>query len=63
MASEEQPQAESPAAETPVAAKEEPETRRVVMLTGTGGLNKVVVQKVAKRKPGEGQVLVKVHAR
>ena len=63
MASEEQPQAETPAAETPVAAKEEPELSRVVVLTGTGGLNKVVVQKVEKPKPGEGQVLIKVHAR
>ena len=58
MASEEQPQAEAPVALTPVA---EPECR-VVMLTGTGGLNKVVVQKVAKPKPKEGEVLVKVHA-
>ena len=60
MASEEQPQAEAPAAETPMA---EPELRRVVVLTGTGGLNKVVVQKVPKPQPGEGHVLVKVHAR
>ncbi|CAB4023799.1 synaptic vesicle membrane VAT-1 homolog, partial [Paramuricea clavata] len=62
MASEEQAQAETPAAETPIDLDEKPELHRVVVLTGTGGLNKVEVHKVAKPKPGEGEVLIKIHA-
>ena len=62
MTSEEQPPAETPQAEAPVEA-EKPELSRVVMLLGTGGLNKVDVRKVTKPKPEEGNVLIKVHAR
>lgn len=60
MASEEEAQAAPKEQEAP--AKEEPETSRVVMLTGIGGLNKVEIRTVTKPKPTEGQVLIKVHA-
>lgn len=63
MASEEQAQAETPAAETPIDLDEKPELNRVVVLTGTGGLNKVEMRRVAKPKPGEDEVLIKIHAR
>ncbi|XP_028392255.1 synaptic vesicle membrane protein VAT-1 homolog [Dendronephthya gigantea] len=62
MASEEQAQAEASPAEAPVVVEEKKEVRRAVVLTGTGGLNKVDVQKIPKHKPKEGHVLVKVHA-
>ncbi|XP_046842607.1 synaptic vesicle membrane protein VAT-1 homolog isoform X2 [Xenia sp. Carnegie-2017] len=61
MASEEQAQGAEKAVEAPVVEEKE-EYSRVVMLTGTGGLNKVNVQKVQKPKPKEGEVLIKVHA-
>lgn len=63
MASEEQAQAEAPPAEAPVVTEEKKELRRAVVLTGTGGLNKVEVQRIQKHKPKEGHVLIKVHAR
>lgn len=62
MASEEQAQGAEKPVEAPVVEEKE-EYSRVVMLTGTGGLNKVNVQKVQKPKPKEGEVLIKVHAR
>ena len=38
------------------------ESMRSVVLTGYGGYNKLQVQKYAKPKPVQGQVVVKVHA-
>lgn len=40
----------------------EQETMRSVVLTGYGGINKMQVQKYAKPKPMNGQVVVRVHA-
>lgn len=40
----------------------EQETMRSVVLTGYGGYNKLQVQKYAKPKPMNGQVVVRVHA-
>lgn len=40
----------------------EQETMRSVVLTGYGGINKLQVQKFAKPKPMNGQVVVRVHA-
>ncbi|KAL9976052.1 hypothetical protein ACROYT_G013287 [Oculina patagonica] len=40
----------------------EQETMRCVVLTGYGGINKLQVQKYAKPKPMNGQVVVRVHA-
>lgn len=40
----------------------EQETMRSVVLTGYGGINKLQVQKYAKPKPMNGQVVVRVHA-
>ncbi|PFX31367.1 Synaptic vesicle membrane protein VAT-1-like [Stylophora pistillata] len=41
----------------------EQETMRCVVLTGYGGYNKLEVQKYAKPKPMNGQVVIRVHAR
>lgn len=38
------------------------ETMRSVVLTGYGGIHKLQVQKYAKPKPMNGQVVVRVHA-
>ena len=40
----------------------EQETMRSVVLTGYGGIHKLQVQKYAKPKPMNGQVVVRVHA-
>lgn len=40
----------------------EQETMRCVVLTGYGGYNKLEVQKYAKPKPMNGQVVIRVHA-
>ena len=40
----------------------EQETMRSIVLTGYGGYNKLQVQKYAKPKPMNGQVVVRVHA-
>ena len=40
----------------------EQETMRSIVLTGYGGYSKLQVQKYAKPKPMNGQVVVRVHA-
>ena len=40
----------------------EMESMRSIVLTGYGGYDKLQVQKYAKPKPMQGQVVVKVHA-
>ena len=61
---QEEPKAEEKAEEKEEHLEKQPEleTMRSIVLTGYGGYNKLQVQKYAKPKPMNGQVVVRVHA-